>query len=90
MFRIRPNIIKRTFSHHHTPTKFPVSSFVNHFDRKTMEETNKNVNELLSKIHNINNKIHNINNEIDHTQFFIILNFIITGSMGICLFIGLK
>ena len=50
------NIIKRLFSHHHSPTsftKFPVSSFINHFDKEKADETNKNVQELVSKVKNI-------------------------------------
>lgn len=86
--RIRTsNIIKRTFSHHRDLIKIPTSCFV---DTKKIEETNKNVHELVSKIDQMNHKIHqmnhkiiNINNELDYTQFFIILNFVITTGIGI-------
>jgi hypothetical protein len=57
------NIIKRTLSHHHSPTsftKFPVSSFINHFDKEKADETNKNVQELVSKINSINTKVNNM------------------------------
>ncbi len=83
MFRITPNIIKRTFSHHHSPTNFPVSSFINHFDRKTMEETNKNVHELVSKTNHINTRVNTIFEEVDFLHNIIILNFIITNTIGL-------
>jgi hypothetical protein len=57
------NIIKRTFSHHHSPTsftKFPVSSFINHFDKENADKTNKNVQELVSKVDDINTKVRNM------------------------------
>ena len=58
---MRPfNIIKRTLSHHHsTFTKFPVSSFINHFDKEKADETNKNVLNLVSKVDIIDTKVKN-------------------------------
>lgn len=56
------NIIKRTLSHHHSPTsftKYPVSSFSNHIDKEKVDETNKNVLDLLSKVDNINTRVKN-------------------------------
>jgi|688.fasta_scaffold821304_1 hypothetical protein len=78
--------IKRTFSHHHDSTKFPVSSFINHFDREKMEETNKNVNELVSKINQINFKINKMDNENNYMVKYLIANFVLINGILFCNF----
>jgi hypothetical protein len=78
---IRSNIIKRTFNHHRDLIKFPVSSFINHFDREKMEETNKNVNELVSKINQINFKINKMNDENTYMDKYFIANFVLVNGI---------
>lgn len=69
------NIIKRTLSHHHTNfTKFPISSFINHFDKEKADETNKNVQDLVSKINSINTKVNNM-------DAYLFIHFIIMHSI---------
>ena len=71
------NIINRTLSHHHTPfTKFPVSSFINHIDKEKVDETNKNVLDLISKVDDINIKVKN-------TDSYLFIHLIIMHSIYI-------
>lgn len=76
------NIIKRTLSHHHsTFTKFPVSSFINHIDKEKVDETNKNVQDLVYKINNIDNKINSINTKVKNTDTYLFIHLIIMHSI---------
>jgi len=59
------NIIKRAFCHHRDLIKTPTSTFINNH---LAEETNKNVNELVSKFDIIDKKVNNIDK-------YIFLNF---------------
>ena len=63
------NIIKRTLSHHHSPTNSYIHAF-NHLDREKLEETN-------NKMQNINVKIDKIDKEIKSLDIYIASNFVI-------------
>jgi peptidoglycan hydrolase CwlO-like protein len=82
---MRPfNIIKRTLSHHHSPTsftKFPVSSFINHIDKEKVDETNKNVLDLVSKVDIIDNKINSINTKVKNTDTYLFIHLVIMHSI---------
>ena len=79
--QLRSNIIyasKRYLSHHYEPIKYPVSSFINYFnqyDKIKIDETNKNVKELLTRLETIDKKVTTI-------DFFIFINL-----LGSCMFI---
>ena len=76
------NIIKRTFSHHHSAfTKFPVSGYINHFDKEKADETNKNVLDINVKINNIDNKVNSINAKVRNMDAYLFIHFIIMHSI---------
>lgn len=75
-------IIKRTFSHHHSAfTKFPVSSFINHFDKEKSDETNKNVLDMVAKVNSIDNKINIINAKVRNMDAYLFIHLIIMHSI---------
>ena len=70
---LRPNIIirnsslRRAFSHHYEHIKYPVSSCINYFshdDKIKLDETNKNVNELITRLETIDKNVTTIDSYV--------------------------
>jgi len=71
---IRNSSLRRVFSHHYEHIKSPVSSFSN-LDKITLDETNKNVKELITIIETIDKKTSMI-------DFYVFTNLLVS-----CMFV---
>ena len=75
---IRNSSLRRAFSHHYEHIKYPVSSCINYFshlDKIKLDETNKNVNELISRLETIDKNVSTI-------DFYVFTNLLVN-----CMFV---